>query len=69
MFNGITDVIGGHKVPKGFPEGSNVRDDLRDLYPGQLLIELPSANPDPGTVPIAITIPDNFSCPQGTRQQ
>ena len=68
VFNGVTDVIGG-KPPKGYPPHSNVRDDLRNEYPGQLLIELPSVNVDPGTVPIYLNVPDSCPCPQGTHQQ
>jgi hypothetical protein len=40
-FSGIRDVIGG-KPPKGM-EGMNVRDALKKLNPGKLIVELPGA--------------------------
>ena len=60
-FIGISDVIGG-PVPFGF---SNVRDYLRSLNPGALLIELISGT-DEGTASITLTIPNSMACPSGT---
>ena len=50
-FNGVVDVVGG-APPAGFPPDSNVRDDLVAKYPGQLIIELPGASKDSGSVQI-----------------
>jgi hypothetical protein len=64
-FSGIVDVVGG-APPAGFPADSNVCDDLMDLYPGQLIIELPGAKADYGSTSVTLTIPDVLKCPQGT---
>ena len=62
LFNGVTDVIGGASpIP-----GLNVRDALRELNPNVLIIELPGAERDLGTIPIELTVPDGVNCPEGT---
>jgi len=64
-FNGITDVIGGKSpIP-----GTNVRDALQSIYPGQLILELPSSPRDLGIVPVTITMPDDTPCPVGTTRR
>jgi RHS repeat-associated protein len=64
-FNGVTDVIGGQSpIP-----GTNVRDALQTLNPGDLILELPSASNDLGTVPVTLTIPASLPCPAGTVEQ
>jgi len=67
-FSGVSDVVGG----KSPTPGKNVRDSLQELYPGQLIIELPSLPPDkdPGdNVKIELTIPDCMNCPTGTKEE
>jgi hypothetical protein len=62
-FNGVSDVIGGESpIP-----GTNVRDALKQLNPGKLIVELPSAKKDLGTVNATITVPDGCPCPEGTK--
>jgi RHS repeat-associated protein len=63
-FSGITDVIGG-KPPKGAK--GNVRDELKKLNPGKLIVELPGADKDLGTVHVTLTVPDDMNCPEGTK--
>ena len=63
-FNEITDVIGG-APPKGYEE-MNVRDALKKINPGLLIIELPSAENDLGTKKVILNLPDACSCPEGT---
>lgn len=62
MFSGVSDVIGGESPISGM----NVRDALRQLNPVTLIIELPSADRDLGTIPIELIVPDGVSCPEGT---
>jgi hypothetical protein len=64
LFNGITDVVGGTSPIPGVPVGQA----LEQLYPGTLIIELPSGQ-DMGIVPIEITVPADFPCPDGTLAQ
>lgn len=62
LFSGVTEVIGGTSpIP-----GMNVRDALMQIYPGDLIVELPSAQKDIGVVPITLDLPDGSTCPQGT---
>lgn len=63
-FQGIVDVIGG-KPPKGFPPNSNTGQDLMQIYPNQVIIELPGAPKDYGTAPAPGTIrmPSGAQCP------
>jgi hypothetical protein len=39
---------------------------MKQLYPGLLLIELPSGKKDLGTASIRVTVPDDLPCPDGT---
>ena len=66
-FSGIVDVIGG-QPPAGFPADSNVRDDLMQLFPGQLIIELPGAARDYGITNVTLTIPGAVDCPDHTTE-
>ena len=60
-FVGITDIIGGASpIP-----GVNVRDALQILYPGVLIIELPTGR-DLGIIEIALIVPRLVPCPTGT---
>ena len=62
LFSGVTEVIGGTSpIP-----GMNVRDALMQIYPGDLILELPSSPKDMGVVPITLNLPDGSTCPQGT---
>lgn len=63
LFSGVSEVIGGRSpIP-----GTNVRDALMQMYPGDLIVELPSAPKDMGVVPITLNLPDGSTCPQGTQ--
>src|SRR5579875_1349592 len=64
-FNSVSDVIGG-KPPSGY---ANVRGYLQHTFPGELILELPSAPKDYGTQPVRLTIPANLPCPTGTHQE
>jgi hypothetical protein len=61
-FSEITDVMGGKSpIP-----GVNVRTALQQLFPGQLLLEIPGA-PDQGSnAPVDMTVPLPMGCPAGT---
>lgn len=63
LFNGISDIIGGKSPIPGMSAGNA----LMTLYPGDLLIELPSGS-DLGVVPIELTIPATMNCPAGTTE-
>jgi len=63
LFNGISDIIGGQSPIPGMSAGNA----LMTLYPGDLLIELPSGS-DLGVVPIELTIPATMNCPSGTTE-
>lgn len=66
-FQGIVDVWAQTgQVPAGFPPDSNVQQDLMQLYPGQLIIELPGAPKDYGSTQVQITVPVALGCPQDT---
>jgi RHS repeat-associated protein len=58
LFHGISDVIGSDEV-------ANVRQELKDRYPGTLLLELISGS-DMGVQDVAIFVPLTLSCPQNT---
>lgn len=62
-FHGIDDVVGGRSPIKGM----NVRDALQKLYPGKLIIELPGAPRDYGTIRIRLACPVTRACPAGTK--
>ncbi len=58
-FDGVSDVIGGKSpVP-----GMNVRDALQQRYPGDLIIELPGAPKDYGTMTGSVRVPAGMICP------
>jgi RHS repeat-associated protein len=61
LFTGISDIIGGTSPIPGMTAGNA----LMSLYPGDLIIELPSGK-DLGVVPIELTIPASMNCPSGT---
>jgi hypothetical protein len=61
LFNGISDIVGGKSPIPGMTAGEA----LMNLYPGDLIIELPSGQ-DLGVVPIKLTIPAALQCPSGT---
>jgi RHS repeat-associated protein len=64
-FSGVTDVIGG-KSPK---PGLNVRTALQQLFPGQLILEIPGASDQGANAPVKIFIPQGLGeCPTGTTQ-
>jgi hypothetical protein len=63
-FRGVTEVIGG-KSPL---PGVAVRDALQFLYPGSLILELPSAPQDLGVLYVEISVPSDTSCPSGTME-
>jgi len=63
-FSGVTEVIGGHSPIRGM----NVRDALRSIYPGLLILELPSAPRDLGIRNVTLTLPIGQPCPAGTRE-
>ncbi|MGH7592656.1 MAG: RHS repeat-associated core domain-containing protein [Gemmatimonadales bacterium] len=68
-FQGIVDVIGGTRRPRGFsPQNGSVRTALMARYPGKLLIELPGASKDNGITTVVLTIPAGKSCPAGTQE-
>jgi RHS repeat-associated protein len=64
LFNGITDIVGGlSPIP-----GMTAANALMKLYPGDLIIELPSGQKDLGVIDIEITIPAKLKCPSGTTE-
>jgi RHS repeat-associated protein len=63
-FSGISDVIGG----KSPIEGMGVRDALKQLNPGNLIVELVTGK-DQGVQTITLTVPCNQPCPEGTAEQ
>jgi len=64
-FNEITDVIGGKSpIP-----GTNVREALKKLNPGLLIIELPSGKKDYGIKDVEITLPDSMPPPSGFKEK
>lgn len=63
LFSGITDIVGGvSPIP-----GMTAANALMTLYPGDLIIELPSGK-DLGVINIVITIPASLKCPSGTTE-
>lgn len=62
LFSGITDVMGGTSPVSG----QGVRVAMQQLNPGTLILELPSAANDMGTIPVTVNLPDGSSCPSGT---
>lgn len=55
-FQGLTDVIGSQEV-------SNVRDRLKDLNPGAILLELVNGK-DEGVTTVTLRLPKGMQCPQ-----
>ena len=59
LWDGVSEVIGG-APPSGCT--GNVRDCLRQLNPGSVIIELPSGT-DLGTLGVTVTMPIQAACP------
>jgi hypothetical protein len=64
-FFGLVDTIGG-APPPGVPPGTKVQPGLMMLNPGKLILELPGAPRDFGTTAVALTLPLELGCPDGT---
>ena len=62
-FSAVTDVIGGKSpIP-----GTNVRTALQQLFPGQLILEIPGASDQGANAPVTISVPQGLGvCPTGT---
>jgi len=62
-FSAVTDVIGGTSpIP-----GMNVRTALQQLFPGQLILEIPGARDQGANAPVTIFVPQGLGgCPTGT---
>jgi hypothetical protein len=61
-FSAVTDVIGGQPpIP-----GTNVRTALQQMYPGQLILEIPGAADQGSNAPVTISVPQGLNCPTGT---
>src|SRR5208337_5622531 len=62
-FSAVTDVIGGKSpIP-----GTNVRTALQQLFPGQLVLEVPGASDQGANAPVTIFVPQGLGgCPAGT---
>ena len=61
-FSSATDVIGGKSpIP-----GVNVRTALQEIYPGQLILEIPGAADQGANAPVLINVPASLGCPAGT---
>ncbi len=61
-FSAVTDVIGGKSpIP-----GTNVRTALQQLFPGQLILEIPGASDQGANAPVSISMPQGLGCPTGT---
>ena len=63
FFSAVTDVIGGESpIP-----GTNVRTALQQLFPGQLILEIPGASDQGANAPVIILFPQGLGgCPVGT---
>jgi hypothetical protein len=61
-FNSITDVNGGKSPIPGVP----VRLALQQLFPGQLILEIPGAKDQGANAPVSINVPQSLGCPAGT---
>jgi hypothetical protein len=64
-FQSVVDIVGG-APPPGFPANSNVQEDLMNMNPGLLIVELPGASQDYGITPVILTVPMGVGCPTGT---
>lgn len=61
-FTSITDVIGGKSpIP-----GVNVRTAMQQLFPGQLILEIPGAKDQGADAPVTVYVPQASACPAGT---
>jgi hypothetical protein len=61
-FSGITDVMGGKSpIP-----GVNVRTAMQQLFPGQLILEIPGATDQGANAAVTIFVPYGLKCPTGT---
>jgi len=61
-FSAVTDVIGGKSpIP-----GTNVRTALQQLFPGQLILEIPGASDQGANAPVTVFVPQALDCPTGT---
>ncbi len=61
-FSAVTDVIGGQSpIP-----GMNVRSALQQMFPGQLVLEIPGAQDQGANAPVTISVPSGLNCPTGT---
>jgi hypothetical protein len=61
-FNSVTDVNGGKSPIPGVP----VRTALQQLFPGQLILEIPGAKDQGANAPVTIYVPQSLGCPAGT---
>jgi hypothetical protein len=61
-FNSVTDVNGGKSPIPGVP----VRTALQQLFPGQLILEIPGAQDQGAHAPVTINVPQPLGCPAGT---
>ncbi len=61
-FTSITDVNGGKSPIPGVP----VRLALQQLFPGQLILEIPGAKDQGANAPVSISVPRSLGCPAGT---
>ncbi|MGH9354082.1 MAG: hypothetical protein ACRD2G_18285, partial [Terriglobia bacterium] len=61
-FSAVTDVIGGKSPIPGVP----VRTALPQLFPGQLILEIPGAKDQGANAPLNIFVPQTLGCPAGT---
>jgi hypothetical protein len=63
-FTSITDVNGGRSPIPGVP----VRTALQQLFPGQLIPEIPGAQDQGANAPVTINVPQSLGCPAGTHR-
>ena len=61
-FTSVTDVNGGKSPIPGVP----VRTALQQLFPGQLILEIPGAKDQGANAPVTINVPQSLGCPAGT---
>jgi RHS repeat-associated protein len=67
IFDEVTDIVGNKKVPRNPCGAKNVRDAMRCLFPGDLIVEVPGSK-DYGRIKIDLVIPKELSCPEGTSE-
>jgi hypothetical protein len=61
-FSSVTDVMGG----KSPTPGLNVRTAMQQLFPGQLILEIPGASDQGSNARVNIFVPQKLGCPVGT---